>query len=133
MEQLVLPHLLLAVEVPDGLLWGGIPTLLASAAAAMKVLWNYWTKQQEEKDKATQAHIDGLAAEITRLREAATDRERKIAEREKAHAAKVEELMNLALAKVEQWGEKNRDLQREFVEVAQDFTALAKRLGLEEE
>lgn len=118
--------LLLAVDVPDGLIWGGIPTALGSLGVAIRLLWAYWTKQQEEKDKATAAAATAKDAEITRL-------QKELSKKSDAHAVKVEELMRLAMTKVEEWGEKNREQFRDFTGVAAEFTALVRKYGLEEE
>ncbi|KKK53609.1 hypothetical protein LCGC14_3093070 [marine sediment metagenome] len=117
--------LLIAVHVPEGLIWGGIPTLLASAGGGIRLLWGYWTKQQEKKDEATKAQIDAFQNEITRL-------QKELSKKSDAHAAKVEELLKLAMGKVEEWGERSRVQHGEFVQIAADFTALAKKFGLEE-
>ena len=117
--------LLIAVDVPPELIWGGIPTLLGSAGVAIRLLWGYWTKQQERKDKATETQIKDFQTEITRL-------QKELSRKSDEHAAKVEELLKLAMDKVEEWGEKTRVQHGEFVQVAADFTALAKKFGLEE-
>lgn len=118
--------LLLSVDVPDGLIWGGIPTVLATIAGGIRLLWGYWTKRQEAERAQVKAVLEAKDAEITRL-------QKELSKKSDAHAAKVEELMMLAMNKVEEWGEKNRELQKDFTEVAAEFTTLARKFGLEEE
>jgi len=136
--------LMLAMEVSDGAIWGAILGLAGAAGGAVKAVWWYLTEREKKRaELLKQAHDAALSTkdgEITRLRDEVKDLGKRLAKKSDDHAAKVEELMLLALTKVEEgreqdreareeWSERDRESRAEILKALVDFNATVNRLN----
>ncbi len=132
------PLLLLAEGAAVELSWAGIAMTVATglfgSGGVLRLIWNYWTKREEEKRKAWKAVVDGKdklikekdGALIT-LRDSKdlriTELSKDLSKKSDAHAAKIEELMTLVVTKVEAWSGKLETVLDRSLTVQAAFTA----------
>ena len=130
---------------------GVITTILTGAGAGARVLWGYFTKREEEKRKGWKEVVDAKDALIAQkdaaLAKAQADAaaalkalrlekdeqvealSKKLSTKSDEHAAKIQELMQLALSKVESMGDKNEALLDRALKVMAEFTQELRRIA----
>ncbi len=125
--------ILLAAENSDATLaWvvGTIVTALTTGGGG-RLLWGWWSNREREKRAAWQKVVDDkdviIAAKDVRIQELSKE----LSKKSDAHAEKIQELMGLALDKVESMGTKVEGLLGRALAVQSDFTAEVRKLNLE--
>lgn len=121
------------LELNWGAIIGGLSGLLTALGAALKVLWSYWTKREEEKRLAWKKIVDDKD-DLIKTKDDSYENLRKekdlaiealsktLSKKSDEHAEKIQELMQLTLTKVEEQGEKTEEILSRALNVTSEIT-----------
>lgn len=119
------------VEVHPGVLAAVVTALLTGIPAGLKLVWSYWTRREQDKTARYKEVLDRKDETVKAKDDRITELQKELSKKSDQHAKKVEELMLLAITKVEEWGERFMTQQDKLNETARAFDAAVRSLKVE--